>query len=147
MGESVQLSCTVSGNPIARDFVTWKLNKNALVNSDYEQYYSVKFVPPTLSVLTIEKVRDVDDGNFTCHVDNKIGKGAEDLTELRVKRKPVITVDKSILKVGVDGNTNKNATFECRARAFPDVKFKWIEPVIIFNYQANVDQHIIEQII
>jgi len=128
VGESVQLSCTVSGNPIARDFVTWKLNKNALVNSDYEQYYSVKFVPPNLSVLTIEKVRDIDDGNFTCHVDNKIGKGAEDLTELRVKRKPVITVDKSILKVGVDGNTNKNATFECRARAYPDVKFKWIEP-------------------
>jgi len=33
-----------------------------------------------------------------------------------------------VLKAGEDGNIGRNARFECRAKGYPDVKFKWKEP-------------------
>ena len=79
-------------------------------------------------MLQIDNVRPDDDGNFTCHVYNKIGASVSDKTELRVKRVPTILTDRSVLKAGEDGNIGRSARFECRARGYPDVKFKWKEP-------------------
>ena len=100
-----------------------------LTNNDVEQHYTVKFVPPNLSILTIQNVHDTDDGNFTCHVNNKIGKSVTAMTELRVKRVPSILVDKSVLKAGEDGNIGRSGRFECKADGYPSVRFKWKTPV------------------
>jgi len=84
-----------------------------------------------VSVLTILNARDVDDGEIGCHVANKIGKPAVATSELRVKRSPLILADKSTLKAGEDSNIGRSAFFSCRAKAYPDVKFKWKAPVCI----------------
>lgn len=86
-------------------------------------------MPPDTSILTIDNVRGTDDGNFTCHVYNKIGTSVHDQTQLRVKRVPNILTDKSVLKAGEDGNIGRSARFECWAQGYPDVKFKWKQPV------------------
>lgn len=99
-----------------------------LTNNDDEQHYTVKFVPPNLSILSIQNVRDTDDGNFTCHVNNRIGRSVMDQTELRVKRVPSILVDSSVLKAGEDGNIGRSARFECKADGYPSVRFKWKTP-------------------
>ena len=49
-------------------------------------------------------------------------------TELRVRRVPSILMGKSVLKAGEDGNIGRSARFECWARGYPDVKFKWKQP-------------------
>lgn len=128
VGETTQLTCLVEGNPIETKHITWKLNNKYLTNSNEEQHYSVKFVPPNKSILTVHNVQASDDGNFTCHINNKVGKAADASTELHVKRVPEILMDKSVLKAGEDGNIGRSARFECWARGYPDVKFKWKQP-------------------
>ena len=108
--------------------VTWKSNNRALVNKDAEQHFSIKFLPPNLSILTIINAKDSDDGNFSCHVSNLIGIPDTAYTELRVRRTPHIIVDLSVLKAGEDSNIGRSATFICKAKAFPDVNFKWRMP-------------------
>lgn len=108
--------------------VTWKSNNRPLINRDAEQHFSIKFIPPNLSILTINKARDSDDGNFSCHVHNLIGLPDVAHTELRVKRTPLILTELSVLKAGEDSNNGRSATFICKARAFPDVQFKWRLP-------------------
>lgn len=108
--------------------ITWKSNNRPLINRDAEQHFSIKFLPPNLSILTIINAKDSDDGNFSCHVSNLIG--AQDVAhmELRVKRPPQILTDLSVLKAGEDSNMGRSATFTCKAKAFPDVNFKWKLP-------------------
>ncbi len=79
--------------------------------------------------MTILSARDIDDGEISCHVNNKIGKTIKAITELRVKRAPQILTDTSILKAGQDSNKGQSAFFQCKAQAYPDVTFKWKSPV------------------
>jgi hypothetical protein len=99
-----------------------------LINSDTEQYYSYKFIPPNLAILSILNARDVDDGEISCHIANGIGKTFVVTTELRVKRPPQILAEASVLKAGEDSNMGRSAQFVCKAWAYPDVTFKWKTP-------------------
>jgi hypothetical protein len=90
-------------------------------------------MPPALSVLGIQGLIDSDDGNYTCQVANGIGLPATAVIELRVKRPPVILAD-SVLKAGEDANIGRSATFVCKARAYPDVTFRWKLPVGFTSY-------------
>ena len=128
-GNKTELFCLVDGNPLQSSHITWKLKDKLLTNSDAEQHFSIKFIPPNLSVLTIVNARDTDDGNFTCHVSNTIGATAVAFTELRVKRPPVILESQSTLKAGEDSNSEKPASFVCKAHGYPDITFKWRSPV------------------
>jgi hypothetical protein len=118
----------VDGNPLHSNHVTWKSNNRPLINKDAEQHFSLKFLPPNLSILTIINAKDTDDGNFSCHASNLVGAPDTAYTELRVRRTPHILVDLSVLKAGEDSNIGRSATFICKAKAFPDVTFKWRMP-------------------
>ena len=109
-----------------------------MANTDTKQYYSTKFLPPNLSVLTIMHARDIDDGEISCHVKNGIGgKTIKASTELRVKRTPTILAETSVLKAAVDSNMGYNTFFQCKAQAYPDVNFKWKNNVCILTSFIN----------
>lgn len=141
-GNTVQLFCIVDANPIETKHITWKLNNKPVINvasfsRETEQRFSHKFLPPNLSILTISNAKDSDDGNFSCQVSNLIGLADTAYTELRVKRPPQILTDLSLLKAAQDSNTDRTATFICKAKAFPDVSFKWRTPSNIEIYDTT----------
>lgn len=131
-GNSTQLYCLVDGNPLQSNHITWRLNNKPLSNTDAEQRYAIKFIPPSLSILTIKSARDTDDGQFSCHVANTIGLASSASTELRVKRAPTILVEQSNLKAGEEVDAGKTARFECKSVGYPDINYKWRNP-------ANID--------
>lgn len=93
-----------------------------------EQFYSVKFIPPNLSVLTIHATRDIDDGNVSCSIANGVSVRADAYTQLRVKRAPHVLETESVLKAGEDSNIGRSARFKCTVSAYPDITFKWKTP-------------------
>lgn len=127
-GAPTQLFCILDGNPLLAKDVTWKSKDKPLMTRDNEQFYSVKFIPPNLSVLSIHAARDVDDGNVSCLISNGIGMKTEVYTELRVKRAPQVLETESALKAGEDSNMGRSARFKCVVSAYPDVSFKWKTP-------------------
>jgi nephron len=124
-GDNVVLSCLVDGNPLTSKHITWKYNEKPLTNLEYDQHYSIKFVPPKLSELTITDVRDGDDGDYSCEVSNKIGQPVIAKTQLRVKRVPQVLKDSSVMMAAEDSNIGRTAVFKCKARGYPRVDFKW----------------------
>lgn len=128
-GNKIQIFCIIDANPLQSGHISWKANNKSLINSDTEQYYSYRFIPPNLAILSILNARDVDDGEISCHVSNGIGKTVVANTELRVKRSPQILSDSSVLKAGEDSNMGRSAQFVCKAWGYPDVNFKWKTPV------------------
>lgn len=128
IGSKISLSCIGEGNPLHSNNFTWKIGNKPFVAADSDEYYSFKFIPPNLSVLTINSARDVDDGNISCTVSNGIGKGDVAYTELRVRRPPVVLTDQSVLKVGEDSNMGRSASFKCVIKGYPESFFKWKTP-------------------
>lgn len=128
-GGQISLFCILDGNPLLAKDVVWKSNNKPMLTRENEQYYSFKFIPPNLSVLTILNARDVDDGNISCSISNGIGKMETAFTELRVKRAPLVIADDSVLKAGEDSNMGRSARLKCVVSAYPDPVFKWRTPV------------------
>lgn len=102
--------------------IEWKLNAKSLSSSD--QRYQSRLESNGVAVLNIMNVKEIDDGNFTCNVNNKIGAQSSASMRLLVKRSPVI-MDDSVLKAAEDSNKGRSVRFICRAQAHPDVTFKW----------------------
>jgi hypothetical protein len=142
-GKQIAILCTIEGNPVAPEHVTWKLKDKALViNRDTEQYYSVKFVAPKFSLLNILNARESDDGNVTCSVYNGIGTRSEVSIDMRVKREPQLQADASVLKAGQDSNFGHSALFKCVIVAYPEAKIKWLLPVNISVWSVYMtDKH------
>jgi hypothetical protein len=134
-GNQIQISCMIDANPLLSNHITWKSNNKSMINTDSEQFYSFKFIPPNHSILTILNVRDVDDGEISCHVGNSIGRPVVTTTELRVKRQPVIIAASSVLKAAEDSGMGRSTYFECRAQSYPDATFKWKNSVIIYFFE------------
>lgn len=128
LGSKISLNCFGEGNPLHANNFTWKIGSKPFVTAHSDEYYSFRFIPPNLSVLTINNARDVDDGNISCTVSNGIGKGDVAYTELRVRRPPVVLIDKSVLKVGEDSNMGRSASFKCVTKGYPESTFKWKTP-------------------
>ncbi len=121
-GDKAQIFCLIDANPLHSSHVTWKLNNKQIVNDDY---YHIRFIGPNLSVLTITKARDSDDGQVICHASNSIGNASVAHVDLRVKRTPQIMIDSSQLKAGEDSNMGRSAQFKCQAKSYPEASFKW----------------------
>lgn len=127
-GAQVQIFCILDGNPMLGKDITWRSKDKPMITRENEPFYSVKFIPPNLSVLTIHAARDIDDGNVSCAIANGIGPKMEAYTELRVKRAPQVLENESALKAGEDSNMGRSARFKCVVSAYPDVTFKWKTP-------------------
>ena len=137
-GSSISIFCIIDANPLEASHILWQSNNKSIMNTDTKQYYSTKFIPPNLSVLTILSARDLDDGEISCQVNNKIGKSIKATTELRVKRPPQILSETSVLKAAVDSNMGYNSFFQCKAQAYPNVDFKWKNKVKYQNCLNNI---------
>ena len=124
LGDRAQVFCILDGNPLLASHVTWKLNgKPQPLGND--EFYQTRLVSSSLAVLVVRSARDLDDGELSCHVANGVGNASVATTELRVKRKPQIIHEASMLKAGEDSNIGRSAQFKCLARAYPDATFKW----------------------
>lgn len=84
-GQSVQLVCSVSGNPPATS-VYWQKVKNGVVttisaNTNPNKYSGVTLSTPSLTVLNT----DADDqAVYTCFAENAIGRSQSQQTQLQI---------------------------------------------------------------
>ena len=67
------LSCLVQGNPLELTQISWKFNGKPITA---DSRFVLQLEKPNRAVLTLNTIRDVDDGNFTCTVANGIGSEA-----------------------------------------------------------------------
>lgn len=79
--ESATLECTVDGNPLTEEHVTWKREGFAM---ETKTNFSFKNVT---SSLTVHNVTYDDMGSFYCVVDNSIGNESSRAAYLVVKRR------------------------------------------------------------
>lgn len=84
-GEDAHLYCTVDGNPLSEEFVTWR-NKNF---KGFDSRTTKRFLNSTSS-LTVHSVNREDAGEFECVVNNGIGNETFRSVHLLVKCKLVL---------------------------------------------------------
>lgn len=81
--EDATLSCTVEGNPLKEDSITWKRSDFA----EFETRTSISYDKNGTSFLKISSVSRDDLGSFQCIVNNGIGNTSSKDVMLIVKRK------------------------------------------------------------
>lgn len=82
-GKEATLSCTVVGNPIGDDTITWKRDNV----KDFDARTAVTYDKNGTSYLKITDVTREDLGNFQCVADNGVGNTSTRDVMLIVKRK------------------------------------------------------------
>lgn len=121
----LNLFCIINGNPLELNHIEWKLNNQKIVPSQRLQNKLLSLANNQyLGILTINSVSDLDDGNYSCHVNNQIGQASQAQMSVYVKRQPVILAD-STLKAAENSNRELSAKLICKVNAYPDVTFKW----------------------
>ncbi|XP_065200592.1 nephrin-like isoform X2 [Planococcus citri] len=115
--ETATLECTVDGNPLSTEHVTWKR-----AGFSMEKRANFSFNNATSS-LTIKDVSLDDMGSFFCVVDNGIGNESSKPAYLVVKHKPEVDSSEPLSKAAAKkGNTAK---LICKASGAPAVTFSW----------------------
>lgn len=82
-GQTIQLVCTVSGNPSAQN-IYWQKTKNGVqtkINSNSIKYQGSTTSTPSLTILNADSN---DDASYTCFATNTIGTGQSQQTQLSV---------------------------------------------------------------
>ena len=84
-GQTIQLVCTVSGNPSAQN-IYWQKTKNGVQTNINSNSNSIKYQGSTTSTpsLTILNADSNDDASYTCFATNSIGTGQSQQTQLSV---------------------------------------------------------------
>ncbi|VDI54451.1 hemicentin [Mytilus galloprovincialis] len=115
-GQSVQLVCSVSGNPPATS-VYWQKVKNGVVttisaNTNPNKYSGVTLSTPSLTVLNT----DADDqAVYTCFAENAIGRSQSQQTQLQI----VGSVPSVTIGQGYTVNLGSSVTIQCTVFATP----------------------------
>ena len=133
-GDTLNIACNVNANPFILQYVDWKLNGKTIPATDTR--FVSKIDSTNLAVLSISSIRETEDGNFTCTINNRIGLPAIASTRVLVKRAPII-LENSTLKAAEDSNFGRSARFICITQAYPDVSFIWRFPVIFITTNYN----------
>lgn len=82
-GQTIQLVCTVSGNPSAQN-IYWQKTKNGIqtkISSNSIKYQGSTTSTPSLTILNADSN---DDASYTCFATNTIGTGQSQQTQLSV---------------------------------------------------------------
>lgn len=82
-GTEATLSCTVDGNPLTEDTITWK--RDDIKN--FEKRTTITYDKNGTSYLKVSDVTREDLGNFQCVADNGVGNTSTRDVMLIVKRK------------------------------------------------------------
>lgn len=135
--EDATLSCTVEGNPLRDDSITWKRNDFP----DFDARTSVMYDKNGTSYLRITSVTRDDLGNFQCITNNGIGNTSTRDVMLIVKRKyidisvffdfiedfisdkPEVDQSPQLLKFASDAGDSGRIT--CRSQASPLARYSW----------------------
>lgn len=81
-GENTELNCTVDGNPLKEEDVSWR----STTFQDFEERTTKSFINST-SYLVIQSPKRSDAGSFECVVDNGIGNETFKTIQLLLKCK------------------------------------------------------------
>ncbi|CAG9116134.1 unnamed protein product [Plutella xylostella] len=116
--EDAILTCTADGFPLNSEHIRWE-------RAGYEIDPSkISFDPKNLtSYLLIENPTRQDVGNFTCIVNNGLGRESRREVMLVVPFKPEMDVAPSLAKVAA--NTGQSVELTCRCLAAPQPTFTW----------------------
>jgi hypothetical protein len=131
-GDSLNIACIVNANPFILQNIEWRFNSRIISPTDTR--FLSKIESNNLAVLSISSIRETEDGNFTCSINNRIGIPASASVRVLVKRGPII-LENSTLKAAEDSNFGRSARFICITQAYPDVTFIWRFPVRYFFNQ------------
>ena len=122
----------MNANPLSIQNIFWSFNSRSIPATDtrfLSKIEPTKIESTNLAVLTISSIRETEDGNFTCSINNRIGPSVSASMRVLVKRAPII-LENSTLKAAEDSNFGRSARFICITQAYPDVTFIWRFPVI-----------------
>ncbi|KAF7227861.1 matrix-remodeling-associated protein 5 isoform X2 [Nothobranchius furzeri] len=125
-GENFQVDCVASGLPNPE--VSWSLPDGTLVNnalqSDDSGLRSRRYVMFGNGTLLLQQMGKKDEGDYTCHATNKLGK---DEKKVRVKvepNAPQIEKSQSTMTVKLE----ESAKLSCQAIGEPKPRIVWISP-------------------
>uniref|UniRef100_A0A8C6K5I7 Ig-like domain-containing protein n=1 Tax=Nothobranchius furzeri TaxID=105023 RepID=A0A8C6K5I7_NOTFU len=124
LGKNVSFHCLASGRPP----VSWSLPDGTLVNnalqSDDSGLRSRRYVMFGNGTLLLQQMGKKDEGDYTCHATNKLGK---DEKKVRVKvepNAPQIEKSQSTMTVKLE----ESAKLSCQAIGEPKPRIVWISP-------------------
>ncbi|XP_068596907.1 matrix-remodeling-associated protein 5 [Brachionichthys hirsutus] len=127
LGEHFQVDCVATGLPDPE--VSWSLPDGTLINnalqSDDGGLRSRRYVIFANGTLLLHQMGKTDEGDYTCHAENKLGK---DERKVRVNVEPnapkIRLTPQSLVTVKLGGSV----TLRCEATGEPPPKITWISP-------------------
>lgn len=152
-GESVELNCTVDGNPLREGHVSWR-NKNF---EDFDERTTKSFMNST-SYLVVRAARKKDVGPFDCVVNNGVGNETFKTVQLLVKCKfvtichyrrvahPHCTIflpadkpemDSSPARIKAASNIGSTGRLICRTSSVPKPTFVWFRNGAIISVNTT----------
>ncbi|KAK6619129.1 hypothetical protein RUM44_003511 [Polyplax serrata] len=129
-GESVELNCTVDGNPLREGHVSWR-NKNF---EDFDERTTKSFMNST-SYLVVRAARKKDVGPFDCVVNNGVGNETFKTVQLLVKYKP--EMDSSPARIKAASNIGSTGRLICRTSSVPKPTFVWFRNGAIISVNTT----------
>ncbi|XP_015244625.1 PREDICTED: matrix-remodeling-associated protein 5-like [Cyprinodon variegatus] len=126
-GENFQVDCVATGLPNPE--VSWSLPDGTLINnalqSDDSGLRNRRFVMYENGTLLLRQMGRKDEGDYTCHATNKLGKDERRLSVKVGPNAPQIGLkSQSLVKVKL----GESATLSCQATGEPKPKITWISP-------------------
>jgi hypothetical protein len=70
-GDSLNIACIVKANPFILQNIEWRFNSRIISPTDTR--FLSKIESNNFTVLSISSMRETEDGNFICSINNRIG--------------------------------------------------------------------------
>ncbi|KAM6923837.1 matrix-remodeling-associated protein 5 [Xenentodon cancila] len=126
-GENFQVDCVATGLPNPK--VSWSLPDGTLINnalqSDDSGLRNRRYVMFENGTLLLQQMGKKDEGDYTCHAKNKLGK---DERKVSIKVEPnapqIVFKSQSLVKVKL----GESAKLSCQATGEPAPRIMWISP-------------------
>lgn len=113
-GDNVNVECSFDGNPLPEDAISWM--KDGVPFMQYK-------IQGKRSYIKISNISRTHSGEYSCVVDNGIGKASVQTTILSVMYRPVIR--RSQMKSKVASDLKDTAKFRCISDSISNTSIRW----------------------